>query len=86
MTHCHASPGQTGKGVLRKHLSYQPQVLAGGKNAVIVDHNAAAFLPPVLEGIKPVIDQLCCVRGVRTDYTKHTAFLMNRHIVPRKIF
>ena len=51
----------------------------GGKYPVVVDHNAAALLPPVLEGVEAVVGQLAYVPGPGADRAKDTAFLMNTH-------
>ena len=57
----------------------------GGKDAVIIDHNAAALLPPVLEGIEPIVDDPPHIGGFRTDDAKHAARFMNCHSDPLTI-
>ena len=39
------------KDIAGKDFSYQADILMGHKYAVIVDHDPAAFLSPVLQGI-----------------------------------
>ncbi len=79
VTHRHCPPGQPVQNVTVEHLAHQPQVLVGGKDAVIIDYNAAALLPPVLKGIEPIVDDPPHIGGFRTDDAKHAARFMNCH-------
>ena len=51
---------QRGQGSGGKDVSCKPQPLVGGENPVVVDHDAAALLPPVLEGQQPAHHQVRC--------------------------
>ena len=51
MSHRHVSPGQPGQSICGKHLADQSQILVGRKYAVVVYHNTAALLAPVLQSI-----------------------------------
>ena len=51
----------------------------GRENAVVVDHDAAAFLSPVLEGVEPVVNDPSHIGGRRTDDAEYAAFFMDRH-------
>ena len=48
----------------------------GGKNAVITHDDAAAFLPPVLQGVEPVIRKSRKVGTLGAVHTEHAAFFM----------
>ena len=79
MAHRHSPLGQPVQRLAGKDLPHQPQVLAGGEYPVVVDHNAAALLSTVLEGIQAVISQTAHVRRPGSNHSKDTAFLMDTH-------
>ncbi len=79
MSYCHISFRQAGKRICGKHLADQTQILIGGKHAVIVNHNSTALLPPVLQGVQPVISRPCRIKRIFVYNTKHAAFFMNTH-------
>ena len=55
VAHRHSSLGEPVQRFTGEHLPHQPKVLVGGEHPVIVDHDAAALLSPVLEGIETVV-------------------------------
>ena len=75
----HGPPGQPGQRLAAEHLPHQPQILVGGKYPVVVDHDAAALLPPVLEGVEAVVGQPAHVPRLWADHAKDATFLMNTH-------
>ena len=77
--HRHGPPGKPVQGVLAEHIPHQTQVLIGGENAVVIDHNAAALLAPVLEGVKPVVGQPPHVGGLWSENAEYAALFMNSH-------
>ncbi len=52
MAHSHLPLAQGGQDVLGEDLAHQPQVLMVADDPVIADGDAAALLPPVLEGVE----------------------------------
>ncbi len=76
VSHRHFALRQAGECVRRKHLADQSQILVGGKNAVVIHHNSTTLLPPVLQGIKPIINHACQIGGFRGNQTEHTAFFL----------
>ena len=62
VAHRHSSPGESVQNLFGEDLPHQPQVLVGGEHPVVVDHDAAALLSPVLESIQAVIGQPAHVR------------------------
>jgi hypothetical protein len=79
MAHRHSPLGQPVQRLAGKDLPHQPQVLAGGEYPVVVDHNAAALLSTVLEGIQAIISQTAHVCRPGSNHSKDTAFLMDTH-------
>ena len=74
----HAQPpgGQAAQDILAENLIDKSQVLVGDEHAVVIDHNAAAFLPPVLERIQPVVNQSCNVGLPGGVHAEHAALLV----------
>ena len=60
--HRHGPLGKPVQDLSGEDLPHQPQVLVGGEYPVVVDHDAAALLSPVLESIQAVIGQPAHVR------------------------
>ena len=58
--------------------------MMGSKHAIIIHNDATAFLPPMLQGIKPVVGKRRYIRRLGTVDTKYAAFLMNTHLRPPK--
>jgi len=76
MAHGH---GAAGKGIqhrLCEHLIEQARVLIVRKQSVVVHHDAAALLPPVLEGVEPVIGAHGEIGALRAADAQHAAFLV----------
>ena len=57
MAHRHRTRRHAVEIFFGKNVADQPEVLMGIEQAVVVDDNAAAFLTPMLQGVKPVIGQ-----------------------------
>ena len=74
-------PAQSIQDVLMEHIPHQPQVFMIGQLPVVDGGDAAGLLPPVLEGVKPVIGGPCAVSGRVID-AKDAAFFMNGHGFP----
>ena len=55
MTHRHGAIGEVVHDVLGEHIADEPQILVGVKESVVTDHDAAALLPSVLEGVETVV-------------------------------
>ena len=71
--------------LLREDLAHEPDVTARRKDAVIVHHDARAFLSPVLQGIEPVVGQGGKIRLPRSVNAENAAFFVNvalRHFFP----
>ena len=64
-----------------KHLAHQPKILVGRKDTIVVDHNAAALLPPVLECVEAIVDHPSHIGRLRLDDTEHAAFFMDCHTI-----
>ena len=54
----HVPLRQAGERVGRKDLADESDVLVGAENAVVVDDDAAAFLPAVLQGVQTVVRRM----------------------------
>ncbi len=76
VTDRHGRLGKACKPFWCEDLTDQSEVLVRTKDAVIVDHDAAALLPSVLEGVEPVIGKACYIDRLRRKHTEYTAFLM----------
>ena len=74
---------QTRKRIGRKDFADQPDVLMRGKNTIVVDDNAAALLPTVLQGIQAVIYGVSDIRFMRAHYPEHAAFFVQIHSIHR---
>ena len=79
VAHRHSPLGEPVQHLAGEHLPYQPQVLVGGEDPVVIDYNAAALLSPVLEGIQAVVGQPAHISGPGADDAKDAALLMNTH-------
>ena len=59
-----------------EHVVHQPGVLMGGEDPVVVHHDAAAFLAPVLQGEKAVVYGGRHVALFRGQHAENAAFFM----------
>ena len=62
-----------------KHLSDETDILVGNKNPVVVHNNAAAFLSPMLQGVKSEVHQTGHILRLFCHHPEYAAFLMNSH-------
>ena len=76
MAHGHVAQAQLRHFVRGEHVVHQAVVLMGGEQAVVVHHDAAAFLAPVLQGEQPVIRRGRHVALFLRQYAEYAAFLM----------
>ena len=86
MRHCHLSFRQTGQGLSRKDFAHQPQIFMGGEQAVVIDYDPAAFLPPVLKRIQTIIAYACHIADIGSHHAKHAAFFTDTHTLPPMAF
>ena len=75
MTHCHVPLPQPGQNFRGNHLFHQAQVFVGRNDAVVAHGNAAALLPPVLQGKEAVIAGGGDLLVLLTIDAEDTAFL-----------
>ena len=47
--------------IIPENFAEQPKPAMAGKLAIVIDHNACAFLPPMLQRMESEIRQPCCV-------------------------
>ena len=80
MAHGHG-PIQPLKGLFVKHLADQAHILIKGLLPVVDGGDAAGLLPPVLQGIQPVIGGLGAAPRRIID-TEHAALLVQAHVRP----
>ena len=59
-----------------EHLANLPQISVGGEHPIIVYNDAAALLPPVLQGVQPIVSEVRHVLRFWRPDTKHTAFFV----------
>ena len=59
---------------LRKNIVYQTYIFIRLKDAVIVHHNAAALLPPVLQSKQPIISRSRHIHFMRGKNPENAAF------------
>ena len=59
-----------------EHLANLPQISVGGEHSIIVYNDAAALLPPVLQGVQPIVSEVRHILRFRRPDTKHTAFFV----------
>ena len=85
MTHRQLTLGEFLQGLLSKDFPHQTQPLVGGEDPVVVHHNAAALLPPVLQGEEAVVDQSGHILLPGAEHTEDTAFLVNTHLRPSRL-
>ena len=45
-----------------EHLANLPQISVGGEHSIIVYNDAAALLPPVLQGVQPIVSEVPATR------------------------
>ena len=76
MPDSHCPFGEPPQNLPGKNIVHCAQVPVGRKNAVVIDDNAAAFLPPVLEGVESVIRKSRKVGTLGAVHTEHAAFFM----------
>ncbi|MPM99422.1 hypothetical protein SDC9_146613 [bioreactor metagenome] len=60
----------------REHVAHQSHVPIGGEHAVVVHHDAAALLPPMLQSVQRIIAQGGHVLRLFAKYPENAAFLM----------
>ena len=56
--------------------------MVGGEKPIVIDHNAAAFLTPVLQSVEAVVGQACQICRLLAEHAENAAFLMNTHFRP----
>ncbi|MPN36629.1 hypothetical protein SDC9_184139 [bioreactor metagenome] len=77
MPHCHFASAQRLQFTGAKHLVHKANVFMQGKHPVVVDRNAAAFLPAVLQCIQTIVTQRGHVQLLfARKHPKNAAFLM----------
>ena len=64
MTYNDVAGAQLLQPFLWKNIVYKSFITVGGKNAIIIDHDACALLTTVLQGKKPVIGQRCHISAL----------------------
>ena len=64
MAHNDVTGSQLLKPLFWENIVYKSFITVGGKNAVIIDHDACALLTTVLQGKKPVIGQRCHISAL----------------------
>ena len=70
MTHRHGALRKFFQLLPGEHLVHRTQIPMGGKHTVVIDHNAAALLSPVLQGVQAVIShprKVCRLLGIGTE-------------------
>ena len=82
MAHGHGTGGQPGQGVGVEYFADKPKILPGEKHSIVIHHNPAAFLTPVLQSVQAVIDQIGNVVGLGSENTENAAFFMQTHGIP----
>ena len=71
MPHRHAAIGKLVHYRLCKYIIHRAEILVYGENAVIVNYNAAALLPSVLQCVQRVVchsGEIVCLPGVCAEY------------------
>ena len=76
MAHGDVPAAQRLQPALREHLAHQSHVPVRGEYAVVIDHDAGALLPPVLQGVKGIVGQRGHVRRFLGVDAEHAALLM----------
>ena len=64
MTYNDVAGAQLLQPFLWKNIVYKSFITVGGKNTIIIDHDACALLTTVLQGKKPVIGQRCHISAL----------------------
>ena len=72
----HSSARQSGKRFMGKHLAHETEILVGTKQPVVIDNNAAAFLPAVLQRVQSVVGKRRNVCFFRCKNAEHAALFM----------
>lgn len=55
VSHRHGAVGEVAHDVLGEHVADESQILVGVEESVVTDHDAAALLSSVLEGVEAVV-------------------------------
>ena len=79
MPDCHRSFRERMKDIAAEYFPDETNVLMGSEHAIIVDNNTAAFLAPMLKGIKAEINQAGNILRLLRHDTEYTAFFMDTH-------
>ena len=82
MAYGHGASGQGRKDPVRKNFCQKSQIFFGRKDTVVIGHDAAALLPPVLQSIEAPADLPGYGRIPGTDHSEDPAFFMNGHKGP----
>ena len=78
----HGAVRKAGQDLRRKDLSDQPEILVRREHAVIIDRDAGALLPAVLQRKQPAVGQMCKVLRLRSHDAEYAAFFMQiSHII-----
>ena len=82
MTDRHGAVREAGQDLRREHMIDQPEILVRREHAVLIDRDAGALLPAVLQRKQSAVGQVCKVLRLRRQDAEHAAFFMQiSHII-----
>jgi hypothetical protein len=79
MPDSHGSLWERMKDITAEYFPDEANIFMGGEHPIIVDHDAAAFLTPVLKGIKPEVDQTGNVLRLFCHNAEYATFFVDTH-------